>query len=136
VPSATPTLVQAIRWRDLDPLGHVNYATYLTYLEEARNVWLQTHVGLSSGHGYVVVRVEIDFSVEVGANDGPVTIDIELGRIGTTSLVLHERIRNVDSVLCAQAQVTVVLWDHESRQARPLSEAEHRGLAALSPAEG
>lgn len=125
-----------VRWRDLDPLGHVNYAAYLTYLEEARNVWLQRHIGLSSGHGYVVARVEIDYSLEIAPEDGPVTIYVELRRIGNTSLVLRESIHNVDSVLCAQAHVTVVLWDQQSRQARPLSEAEHRSLAALSQAEG
>lgn len=134
--ATTPGLVQVIRWRDLDPLGHVNYAAYLTYLEEARNAWLQTHIGLPSGHGYVVARLEIDYSLEIAPKDGPVRIDIELRRIGTTSLVLHESIRNVDSALCAEAQVTVVLWDQDSRQARPLSDAEYRGLVALSPAEG
>jgi acyl-CoA thioesterase FadM len=34
--AATETVV-ALRWRDMDALGHVNHVVYLTYLEEARD---------------------------------------------------------------------------------------------------
>ena len=30
----------SVRWRDLDAYNHVNNSTFLTYLEEARLVWL------------------------------------------------------------------------------------------------
>ena len=28
-----------VRWRDVDALGHVNHAVFLTYLEEARDAF-------------------------------------------------------------------------------------------------
>ena len=34
-----------IRWRDQDAYGHVNNAVYLTYLEEARDEWLEQTLG-------------------------------------------------------------------------------------------
>ena len=35
-------LPMRIRWRDVDSYGHVNNAVYLTYLEEARDRWVET----------------------------------------------------------------------------------------------
>ena len=56
-----------VRFRDLDALGHVNYATYLTYLEEAfTRLW--TAVLEKAGkpldvqeYGCVTARTEIDY---------------------------------------------------------------------------
>src|ERR1035438_4606416 len=56
-----------VRFRDLDALGHVNYAVYLTYLEEAftglgGEVLRRVGRELSAGElGCVVARTEIDY---------------------------------------------------------------------------
>ena len=46
-PAATPERDYSrhpmdVRWRDLDAFNHVNNATFLTYLEEARLQWLES----------------------------------------------------------------------------------------------
>ena len=52
-----------VRWRDVDALGHVNHAVFLTYLEEGRDAFFaQT---LASDPIYVVVRLEVDLRAEV-----------------------------------------------------------------------
>ena len=59
-----------IRWRDLDPYNHVNNAVYLTYLEEARDEWLERALGdEDAAWGYVIARVAIDFRRELTQND-------------------------------------------------------------------
>ena len=35
-------LVMPVRWRDLDAFNHVNNASYLGYIEEARVAWFKT----------------------------------------------------------------------------------------------
>jgi acyl-CoA thioester hydrolase len=56
-----------VRFRDLDALGHVNYAVYLTYLEEASNaLWEAVTKGVgrklvANELGYVSARAEIDY---------------------------------------------------------------------------
>ena len=52
-----------VRFRDCDPLGHVNNAVYLTYLEAARFSWWRRAFGPSglTEHGFIVARVEIDY---------------------------------------------------------------------------
>ena len=37
----------SVRWRDMDSMGHVNNAKYVSYLEEARVRWLVTVPGIS-----------------------------------------------------------------------------------------
>ena len=32
----------SVRWRDMDSMGHVNNAKYISYLEEARVRWMLT----------------------------------------------------------------------------------------------
>ena len=55
--------VEVVRFRDLDSLGHVNNAVYLTYFESARIAyWLHTtkRTGLSA-LDMILARAEIDF---------------------------------------------------------------------------
>ena len=61
----------AVRWRDSDAVGHVNHATFLTYLEEGRDRFLEPAFG--SPPVYVVVRIEMDLMRElpVGQHEGP-----------------------------------------------------------------
>ena len=49
---------QYVRWDDLDALGHVNNAKYLTYAQEARFAW-------SSMLEMVVARAEVDFKAPI-----------------------------------------------------------------------
>ncbi len=53
----------AVRFRDLDPMGHVNNAVYNSYLEEARMAYwklAQPETSLES-IPFILARVEIDY---------------------------------------------------------------------------
>jgi acyl-CoA thioester hydrolase len=55
-----------IRWRDVDAYGHVNNAVFLTYLEEARDEWLERALGADgNAWDYVLARVAVDFRREL-----------------------------------------------------------------------
>src|SRR5260370_25394903 len=71
-----------VRWRDVDALGHVNHAVFLTYLEEGRDAfYLQT---LGSEPHYVVVRLEVNLRAEVRYPDRRGTLRRAAGRPGPT----------------------------------------------------
>jgi len=118
-----------VRWRDTDALGHVNHAVFLTYLEEGRDA-LYAHV-MGSEPIYVVVRLEVDLQTEVRHRDRQVLVQIEVERIGTTSLTTRETVRTSASVTAAQARVVTVRWDADRREPIPFSEAERARLAAF-----
>jgi len=122
----------AIRWRDLDALGHVNNAVYATYLEEARDRWLTGVLGRGESlWDYVLARLAIDFRRELRQDDGPVVVRARLGRIGTSSVTLHEEIAARAGWVAAEAESVIVARDAAAGRSRPLTEAERAALTAV-----
>ncbi|HET9125088.1 MAG TPA: thioesterase family protein [Solirubrobacteraceae bacterium] len=120
-----------IRWRDLDPLGHVNSAVYMTLFEAGRDLWLGELLGPPfTGDQYVIARIEIDFLAEIGREIAHVESRHEVEAVGTASITLREELSDPDGVSVAQARVVIVLWDPRARRARPVSAAERRALIA------
>jgi acyl-CoA thioester hydrolase len=115
-----------IRWRDLDPYGHVNHAVFLTYLEEVRDEWLITAVG-DDALGYVVARVEIDYRRELTHADDRVVARIRLGSLGTSSVRTVEELVVKDGDLAAEAKAVLVACD-ENHRPRPLTDEERAVL--------
>jgi acyl-CoA thioester hydrolase len=120
-----------VRWRDVDALDHVNHAVFLTYLEEARDAFYQRIMGADPS--YVVVRVEIDLRAEVRYADRRVTAQIEVERLGSTSLTTRERLITPSREVAAQARVVTVRWDAEGRRPVPFSPAERERLRDGEP---
>jgi acyl-CoA thioester hydrolase len=115
-----------VRWRDVDALQHVNHAVFLTYLEEGRDAfYVQT---LSSDPHYVVARIEIDLRAEVRYPEREVTVQIEVERLGTTSLTTRETVRTAAGEVAAQARVVTVKWDAAGHKPVPFSEDERARL--------
>ena len=117
-----------VRWRDVDALGHVNHAVFLTYLEEGRDAFfIQT---LGGDPSYVVVRLEVDLRAEVRYEDQRVTVRIAADRLGTTSLITRETVVTPGGEVAAEALVVTVNWDAENRKPVPFTEAERARLSA------
>jgi acyl-CoA thioester hydrolase len=120
-----------IRWRDMDAYGHVNNAVYLTYLEWARDEWIQGILGsVTDTWDFVLAHVEIDFRNELTQDDGEVTVRCGLDRIGTSSIRTREEIRKRDGTLSAEAASVIVPRDTETGLSRPLTDEERKLLAA------
>jgi len=115
-----------IRWRDIDALGHVNNAVYLTYLEELLTSWLQPAIG----DDWVNARIELDWRQELRLADGRVIAKGELLRIGTSSLTARISFERPDGVVAAEGVAVVVAWDPETRRSRPLRTEERERLQA------
>jgi acyl-CoA thioester hydrolase len=109
-----------IRWRDMDAFGHVNNATYLTYLEEARDELLTGLLG-DEAHRVVMRRVEIDFLTGLTQDDDRVTVEVTIARIGSSSVTTAERIvADSDGRVAAEARSVVVYTDASRRASAPL----------------
>ena len=118
-----------IRWRDLDAYGHVNNAVFLTYLEEARDEWLERALGRpGAAWDYVLARVEVDFRRELTQEDDRLVARCELQSLGTSSLRTREELVTERGELAAEAQAVVVARDPETRRSRPLTDDERAAL--------
>jgi acyl-CoA thioester hydrolase len=122
-----------VRWRDLDAFRHVNNATYLTYLEEARDELLAAILGDAALlDGFVVVRVAIDYRSSIRQEDEEVDVTSRLVRIGRASVTTREQVRVVrDDRVAADAETVTVRYDEATDTSVPI-EPELRSLLEAS----
>jgi acyl-CoA thioester hydrolase len=121
---------ERVRFRDLDALGHVNNAVFLTYIESARIAYL-LDLGVASGVedlGIIVARVEIDFRspLELGEE---VEITVQASRFGTKSFDLEHELR-AGGRLVAEAKTVCVGYDYGNGETVAIPEAWRERLAA------
>jgi acyl-CoA thioester hydrolase len=118
-----------LRWRDMDAYGHVNNAVYLTYLEEARDAWVQEVLGkVTDTWDFVLARVAIDFKQELKQEDGAVLVRCALDSFGRSSVRTREEIVKQDGTISAIAGSVIVARDPKRDRSRPLNDAEREAL--------
>ena len=123
----------SIRWRDLDGYGHVNNAVFLTYLEEARDMWVQEALGsVTDTWDFVLARVAIDYRNELRQEDGSVLVRCRLDSVGRASIRTREEIVKTDGSLAAEASSVIVPRDPATGRSRPLTDRERAALDRLS----
>ena len=121
---------ERVRFRDLDPMGHVNNAVFLTYVESARVEFLK-HLGVAptlEELGIIVARVEIDFRAPVRFGD-EVEVAARVSRFGAKSFDLDHELR-VDGRIVAEAKTVLVTYDYSKREPVPIPDAWREKLAA------
>lgn len=86
-----------VRWRDLDAFNHVNNAMFLSYVEEARLLWMQTveGSGLYPDASPVVAATHMNYRRQIGWPEA-LAIELSTERVGSTSLTLAHRIMRAD----------------------------------------
>jgi len=118
-------LPMRIRWRDVDSYGHVNNAVYLTYLEEARDRWVEETLPDTN---FVIVRIAIDYRRELALADEQVTITCRGTGYGTSSIRTFEQVVSTSGWVAAEAESVVVAHDAVDRRARALTPVERARL--------
>jgi acyl-CoA thioester hydrolase len=119
-----------VRFRDLDALGHVNNAVFLTYIESARVAFLQ-HLGAAAtleDMSIIVARIEIDFRAPVGFGE-EVEITVRATRFGTKSFDLDYELR-VDGKVVAEAKSVLVGYDYAKGETIEIPDEWRERLAA------
>jgi len=106
----------AIRFADLDKLGHVNNAKYLTYLESARISYFMEVVGEQvnwNEQGIILAKAEINFARPVELEDIEVSIFTSCSKIGGKSFELTYVITKSDGkTICATGSTTMVCYNY------------------------
>jgi acyl-CoA thioester hydrolase len=113
-----------VRFRDCDPMGHVNNAVYLTYLELARFAyWKAAEIGRLEGEvSYIMARVEIDFRASAKTGD-VLDVGIAIRGFGRTSFTMEYEIRDQDARLVATAKSVQVTYDYAVGKAVPVPDS-------------
>lgn len=119
-----------VRSTEIDVNGHVNNAKYLEYLEWGREEWYETsglHYDVFTGMGIQTVTVNININYRKECKQGDLlTIKTRPEKMGRTSYILKQEIINQHGELCADALVTSVAMDIETRKGKEVPDELRR----------
>ncbi|CAI8991641.1 thioesterase III [Brevibacillus sp. IT-7CA2] len=108
-----------VRSTDIDVIGHVNNAKYLEYMEWARFEWIWEQ-GFTLDELRrraimpVVVNININYRKELKMRE-EVTAITTVVKVGEKSFVIRQELYNAADVLVADADVTMVMIDANTR---------------------
>ncbi len=118
------------RWRDMDALGHLNHATYLSYMESARvDVYIQL--------GFSAIRKEMDKSTILGSMSvhylaqvtHPSRLDIghRICRVGTKSFDFLAAVFQGDKPVC-NALFKLIAFNYKLNKTVPVPDEIRENL--------
>ena len=119
-----------VRFRDCDPMGHVNNAVYLTYLEMARTHYWAEVLDIRDFRrvNFILARAEIDYRAAATVGDR-LRVYIRAGRLGRRSFDFHYLIWNLTrEVPAAEAKTVQVIYDYEALRSAPMPEEVRRRI--------
>lgn len=121
---------QPVEFRDLDGLGHVNNAVYLSYLESAKVDYFRDVVGAGRLEDLgIVADVQIAYRSPTFFGE-TLAVGVRVARVGTKSLRFEFEVRGPDGRLVAEASSTHVAFDYATREAAPVPDEWRRAIDA------
>jgi acyl-CoA thioester hydrolase len=114
-----------VRFRDLDSMGHVNNAVFLTYFENARIAYWKAVPGIGSRRevDYVLARAECDFRSPLTLEDAP-ACHVRVASFGRRSFTFEYLLRDERTGRVAAAGRTVqAMYDYAAGRVKTLDAA-------------
>jgi acyl-CoA thioester hydrolase len=108
-----------VRFSDLDAMGHVNNARYLTFFEEGRADWFKECMGMaanSTAYPVIVARVEMDYLAPVPFGE-QMGVYHRVAKMGAKSMEMEAWAcmeREGLQIPAAKYKITLVWFDYES----------------------
>ena len=111
-----------MRFRDIDGMGHVNNAVYLSYVELARTQFYmhQADKRTLDEIDFILAHVEIDFESQATWGD-QIQVAVWPSKIGNSSFTLSYEVKEKRSGrILARAKSVLVSYDYEKRKSKPI----------------
>lgn len=126
------------RWGDVDSMGHVNNAKFITYDEQARTDYLQArqHEAGIDGPRFILARIACDFIAQL-RHPSRIEYGMRTVRLGRSSLTTQGALFVGDQ--CHARTESVIVWfDYKAQKTVPIPEEVRRAVIAyerVAPAE-
>jgi acyl-CoA thioester hydrolase len=125
-----------IRFADIDAMGHVNNAVYLSYFEQARIHFFSQILDTKwdwKRQGILVAKNEINYKLPVLLKD-KIDIHVACSHIGTKSFTLTYELRR-GGELCTTGLSVLVCFDHEGQRPAVIPEVWREKLFLFSSSQ-
>lgn len=122
-----------VRFRDCDPMNHVNNAVYATYLEVARQAYWSRFLSPLDYRNvpFIMARIEIDYRSPLLTGE-TVRVYLRTSWIGHRSFGLEYELRErASNRLIAQATSVQVAYDYAASRVIAVPESLKRGLEGV-----
>jgi len=128
-----------IRFKDVDMMGHVNNANYLTYIEDSRLKYFEDVTGKESDwsrqNGLILGKIEINYKHPILYKDS-VAVYTRCSRIGTKSFDLSWVIINentsgnvgFEKQILADGIAVLVCYDYEQKKSIKISDERKKQI--------
>lgn len=124
-----------VRYGDLDPQAHVNNASFLTYMEQARINYIQAlglwdgrtfmDIGIILAEAQVVYRAPIYYGQKVRGG-------VRVSKLGTKSLTMEYVLEDVESGQClATGKSVLVTYDYHQACSIPIPDEWRQRIGAF-----
>jgi acyl-CoA thioester hydrolase len=123
----------AIRFSDIDAVGHVNNAIYLTYFEVARFAyWKEVTDWNLRKDGVIVGRSEVNYLKPITLED-EIYCYVRTTRIGTSSFdIMHVLVRVTPDgeEICTTGKTVCISYDYNQNKSVPIPQREREKMIA------
>ena len=122
-----------VRWSDIDMYQHVNHATMVTILEEARVPFLADAFGPTiTTTGLLIAEVKVTYKGQLRLIDSPLQVTIWVNRLRAVDFTLGYEVRSVsadpDSRPAVIAESQLAAFDIDEQKLVRLSPAHREYL--------
>jgi acyl-CoA thioester hydrolase len=113
----------AVRFRDIDSMGHVNNAVFFTYFEEGRKEFLRLlfNIVRPEEYNFILAHISCDFLKPIKISDH-IFLQLWVGEIGRKKFDLVYEIvsRDDESIVYAKGQSVQIFFDYKKNTTMPI----------------
>lgn len=121
-----------LRYNDIDALGHVNNAVYVTYLELGRTRYLYDVIGIGLDDlDLVVAHLEIDYHRTIHWGE-EISVGVRVSDIGTRSFDMAYEVR-AEGEVAATAETVQVTLEPDGSGSRSVPESWRERIESYEP---
>jgi acyl-CoA thioester hydrolase len=129
-----------VRFADLDVLGHLNNAKYLTYIEQARIVYVRDICGWEGNWkqlGMILARTEIDYKLPIDFEHQAYAY-VRVSRLGSKSFDMEYLVTRqkgaTEEEIAATVKTVMVAYDYQQDTSIPVPDSWRERILAYEPA--
>ena len=124
-----------VRYGDLDPQAHVNNASFLTYMEQARIAYIQA-LGLWDGRtfmdiGIILAEAQVVYKAPIYYGQ-KVRAGVRVSKLGTKSLTMEYVLEDdVSGLYLATGKTVLVTYDYHQACSIPIPDGWRQAINAF-----
>lgn len=111
----------AVRFRDLDSMGHAHHTLPIIYFEEARAAYWREVAGRPgvAEIDYVLADVHVQFKQRI-LYPAKLTVRTGVTHIGNASFVMRYELLDEDGAVLATGETVQVMFDYQTNRSMPV----------------